>query len=83
MAVPRVVVLRVVWPGVIVRRLRRAMLVIMGGIKSWIARVDRVVVAERDAFEVAGRPPDVFGLTECHIVRCFTFEDEVRRLFCR
>lgn len=82
-AVPRVVVLRVVWPGVIVRRLRRAMLVIMGGIKSWIARMDRVVVAERNAFEIARRPPDVFGLTESHIVRCFTFEDEVRRLFCR
>ena len=81
--VPRVVVRRVVWPGVVVRRLRRAMLVIMGGIKSWTARMDRVVVAERNAFEVARRPPDVFGLTESHIVRYFAFEDEVRRLFCR
>lgn len=75
--------LLVVVPRVVVRRLRRAMLVIMGGIKSWTARMDRVVVAERNAFEVARRPPDVFGLTESHIVRYFAFEDEVRRLFCR
>ncbi|MCH8897640.1 MAG: hypothetical protein IIC33_05030, partial [Chloroflexi bacterium] len=54
-----------------------------GGIKSWTARMDRMVIAERDAFEIARRAADVFCLAESHVVRCFTFEDEVRRLFCR
>ncbi len=74
----RVVVLRVAWPLV-----RRTMLVTMSGIKSRTTGMDRVIVAKRDAFEIAGRTANVFGLAESHVVRRFTFEDEIRRLFCR
>ncbi len=77
------VVPRVTMPRVIVLRVRRGMLVIMHGIKSWTAGMDRMVVAERDAFEIARRATDVFGLTESHVVRRFTFEYKVGRLFCR
>ncbi len=78
MAVPGVALPRVVMP-----RIRRAVLVIMSRIKSWIAGMDRMVIAERDAFEIARRAADVFGLTESDVVRCLAFEDEVCRLFRR
>jgi len=40
--------------------------------------MSRVIVAERDTFEVARRPSNSIGLTESNIVRRLTFEYEIR-----
>lgn len=80
---PLVVVPRVVMPCVVVLCVRRVVIVTMSGIKSRVAGMDRMVAAERDTFEIARRTADVFSLAERHVVGCFAFEDEIRRLFCR
>ena len=74
---------RVSWPdlvAVVVLCVRRALLVTMSRVESWIARVNRVIVAERDTFKIAGGAADIICLAKGHIVRWFTFEDEIRRL---
>jgi|ETNmetMinimDraft_12_1059888.scaffolds.fasta_scaffold203232_2 hypothetical protein len=45
--------------------------------------VSRVIVTERDAFEVIWRAADVIGLTERNIVRWLTFQYEICGLFGR
>lgn len=52
--------------------------VIMPVIMTVIARMNRMVVAERDAFEDAGRTADAFGLPKGHVVRRIAFKDEIR-----
>jgi hypothetical protein len=52
----------------------------------WIyvsVRVSRVIVAERDAFEITWRAANRFRMAKCNIVRRFTFEDEICGLFGR
>lgn len=69
-----VVVPRVVMP----RRVVLGVGVIMPVIMTVIARMNRMVVAERDAFEDAGRTADAFGLPKGHVVRRIAFKDEIR-----
>lgn len=66
-------------PGVVVR----PVFVIMRGIEISVAGMNRMVIAERDTFEVARRGTGVFGLTEGHVVWSFAFKDEIGRLLCR
>ena len=86
--VARVVVACVIMPGLVVARegrpgLRRRTFVPVRRIDGCFARVGRVVVAERYAFEGTGRAATVFGLTEGNIVRWLAFEDEICRLYGR
>ena len=74
---------RVIMPRVVVLCDRRALLMTMSRVESWIARMDRMIVTERDTFKIAGGATDIVGLAEGHVVRWFTFEDEVRRLIRR
>ncbi len=69
----------VIEPGVVVR----PVFVIMRGIEISVAGMNRMVIAERDTFEVARRGTGVFGLTEGHVVWSFAFKDEIGRLLCR
>ncbi len=46
-------------------------------------RVRRVIVAERDAFQVTRRASDRAGLTKRNVVRSLTFEDEISGLLGR
>ena len=55
----------------------------MRGIEISVAGMNRMVIAERDTFEVARRGTGVFGLTEGHVVWSFAFKDEIGRLLCR
>lgn len=69
----------VIVPGVVVR----PVFVIMRGIEISVAGMNRMVIAERDTFELARRGTGVFGLTEGHVVWSFAFKDEIGRLLCR
>ena len=75
-----VTVSRVIMPRVVVLCVRRALLVTMSRVESWTARMDRMVITKRDTFKIAGGAADIIGLAKGHIVRWFTFEDEIRRL---
>lgn len=46
-------------------------------------RMRRVIVAERDAFQVAWRTSDGVSLSKCNVVRSLTFKDEISGLLGR
>ena len=71
---------RVIMPRVVMLCVGRALLVTMSRIESWIAWMNRMIVAERDTFKFAGGAADIIGLAEGHVVRWFTFENEIGRL---
>lgn len=86
-----VTVVAVVVSGVIVRCVivsgmrieRRCWLLVPVGLIDIGVRVRWVIVAERDAFEIAGRAANGFSLTKRNIVWWLAFKDEVSRLFGR
>ena len=81
-------VIAVIVPGMVVpsvriesrRRRWRSCLLVTVRVIDVSVRVSRVIVAERDTFEITRRARNSIGLTERNVVRRLAFKDEICRL---